>query len=124
MKVRPSELVGMNEVVLVDGQYEPLWTNSQRLDFDLAVHALWEFIEAKREEKVKRTIPKEMKLGDKQYWHPRYSDADILEMYYKQDVSLGPVLDTLTETDVDNLLASWDENEVTYELDAFEESHP
>lgn len=81
----------------------------------MAVSEFWEYVESMREERVKRTIPAEYKLGDKQYWHPKYTDQQILDMYYKEQESLGPVLGKLTEADIDDLISSWDANEVTLE---------
>lgn len=81
------------------------------LDFDQACATFWRFVSNAREEKVKGKLRAEDKLGKNETWKPKYkSDHDILKRYYPEDfaVQLDPVLQNMSDTELDDLLETWD----------------
>lgn len=69
----------------------------------------WEAFTAMREQKRKKTLPASMKLGDNQYWHPKYTDEEILDKIFRTFTSIGPVTDSATDEEILDLMDEWDE---------------
>jgi len=88
------------------------YSHSQRLDFDFAVHDYWKWHSNQREvQKQVKTTAKD-KLKDGYHYVPRYTDQDILDMYYAQ--GRGVLLDPLVATTTDaELLEFFDDDEET-----------
>lgn len=106
LKVRPSELWNLRSKI--EDEVEEGEIDSYLLDFDFAVMEFWEFLTMMREDKRKKRIPASAKLGDNQYWAPKYTDEEILDKIFLKFEKEHLISATMSDGDIMDILDEWD----------------
>lgn len=116
MKVRPSTLWNLSSV-LDDLGVEGREQTGHLLDFDFAALEFHEYLTSMRKQQKKVRVTNDMKLKDNQTWGPKYTDKQILDKYFGESLSYGPVSDALTPDELEDIMLDWDPSQTQYEVE-------
>lgn len=75
-----------------------------------------EYLTNMRKAQKKGTIPANAKLKDNQTWVPKYTDQEIINMYFAKAQSYGPVSEAMSKNDLLDLMNDWDESRGDYDV--------